>query len=427
MRARLARDTNQQETELEDPTRDKETENVLPTRGFHPMNPVSFMRFLSSVDRRRKRANHEFVKLGRNSSLLWVGEDSGGRRLAMWHVENREEDMAFSRRRSWRRLLEVDPGPAGGVLFLLSSTLAGPRHTHVGQMREALTAKGWEVRFGTDATPEDIVWVTRDPLIRPLFRDIKRRWKVEIHPASESPRSEMARLHPHGWIDGETFRIGLTFDPEPHVLGHELMHLLLYEQGYPDAVPFTKAALIMRDEVLTLLCGFLDVEVDRRLAELGFDLETDAIEHAQHAVKDELPPNLVELDHALLAFARLRNLPEGAARRRFVRWARRSHREAFAVATDLDRMLPKTLSPEDVTEGILAVADRFGIDPGFMPAPVTVHGRADIPVWCAQVRARAGELNAPAEAIDRLTAEWMVRPISKDNWPVQLPAGAHAS
>jgi len=392
-----------------------------PEPTFHPMDPASFMRFLWSCDRRRTRAPHGFLKLSRNSSLLWAGEDSRGRRLAMWHVGTREQDLVFSRRRSWSRLLEVDPGPAGGVLFSLSATLAGPRPADVSHMREALSGRGWEVRFGTDARPEDIAWVTRDPLIRPILRDIKRRWKVEIHPASESPAFEMARLHPHGWIDGDTFRIGLTSDPQPHVLGHELMHLLLYEQGYPDSVPFRDGAVLARDQISILLCGLLDVEVDRRLGELGFDVETDAVEHAEHAIKGELPPNLTELDHALLGFARLRNLPDGELRTSFIRWAEETHGEAFSIGKHLDHLLPTEMSPEDVTVGILMVADGFAIDPGFMPAPVTVRSHKDVPGWSDHIRSYARQLNGPVAAVDRLTDGWASRPIRKDDWPVQLP------
>lgn len=389
---------------------------------FHPMNPASFVWFLSSVDRRRSRARRDFTRLGRTSQLLWAGEDSRGRGLATWLVGNSEADRPFDRRRSWKRLLDIDPGPAGGVLFLFSSTLAGPRHADVARMREALAARRWELRFGTDARPIDIAWVARDPLVHPLLRDIRSRWKVEIHPASESPSGEMARLHPHGWIDGDTFRIGLTFDPKPHDLGHELMHLILHEQGYPDAVPFADGAPARHDQIMLLLCGLLDVEVDRRLAERGFGIVDDAVEHARHAVKDELPPNLTELDHTFIGFARLRDIPEGDVRRRYICWAKRTHRESFAIAVELDKLLPRELSPEDVAMAILLVADRFCIDPGFMPAPVTVSGRRDIPAWSERIRARAREVGAPTAPIDRLTTEWVTRPIEDDDWPVRISA-----
>jgi hypothetical protein len=391
-------------------------------RGFHPMDPASFVWFLSSVDRRRSLARRDFTRLGRASQLLWAGEDSRGRGLATWLVGNSEADRPFDRRRSWKRLLDIDPGPAGGVLFLFSSTLAGPRHADVARMREALAARRWELRFGTDARPIDIAWVARDPLVRPLMRDIRRRWKVEIHPASESPSGEMSRLHPHGWIDGEFFRIGLTFDPKPHDLGHELMHLLLYEQGYPDAVPFADGTPARRDQIMLLLCGLLDVEVDRRLAERGFGIVEEAVEHARHAINDELPPNLTELDHTFMGLARLRDLPEDDLRRRYIRWAKQAHRESFAIAVELDRLLPRTLSPEDIATAILVVADRFGIDPGFMPAPATVSGRGDVPTWSERIRAKARAVGAPTAPIDRLTTEWETRPIDDNDWPVRLPS-----
>jgi hypothetical protein len=288
-------------------------------------------------------------------------------------------------------------------------------------MRDALSARGWEVRFGTDARPEEIAWVTRDPLIRLILRDIKRRWRIEIHPASKSPAFEMARLHPHGWIDGDTFRIGLTSDPQPHVLGHELMHLLLYERGYPDSVPFRDGEVLARDQISILLCGLLDIEVDRQLGALGFDVETDAIEHAKHAIEGELPPNLTPLDHALLGFARLRSLPDGELRTDFIRWAEQTHGGAFSIAKQLDRVLPTSLSPEDVTVGILMVADGLGIDPGFMPAPMTIRSREDVPGWRDHIRSCARQLNAPVAAVDQLTDGWATRPIRKDDWPVLLP------
>jgi hypothetical protein len=392
-----------------------------PARGFHPLNPASFVWFLSAVDRRRTRLRQpEFVKLGRSSQLVWVGQDTKGRRLAMWLVGDAEADRRFDSRPSWKRLLTADPGPAGGVLFLFSSTFAGPRNSDARRMRDALAANHWDVRFGTDARPADIAWVARDPLVRPLLRDIRRRWKVEIHPASESPSGEMAPLHPHGWIDGDTFRIGLTFDPKPHHLGHELMHLLLYEQGYPDAVPFADGAPVVRDQVMTLLCGLLDVEVDRRLAERGFEIVADSIDYAEHAMKDELRHDLTELDHALIGFGRLRSLPEGGVRRRYARWAKRVHTSSFAVSADLDAFLPGQLSPEDITVAILLVADRFGIDPGFMPAPVSVRSRAEVGSWSERVCARAAWIGAPSGGIARRVAEWSTRPIDDDDWPVPL-------
>src|ERR1035437_7908448 len=103
-------------------------------RGFHPMDPASFVWFLSSVDRRRSLARRDFTKLGRASQLLWAGEDSRGRGLATWLVGDSEADCPFDRRRSWKRLLDIDPGPAGGVLFLFPPTLAGPRHADVARM-----------------------------------------------------------------------------------------------------------------------------------------------------------------------------------------------------------------------------------------------------------------------------------------------------
>ncbi len=227
----------------------------------HPFPIWSMRRLLERVDHRRT-ADLGMRRLGRHGSLVAAGHDSRGRLLGVYLIHHAEADLRFDRRRSWRHLLALDTEEAGGVVLLPSATLAGPSPADVSAMRDALGEHGWELVVGTDAGPEQIRRVRRDPRVRELWRQVGRRRRIEVHPASESPPNVGTLISHHAWTENGGVHIGLCADPDPEDLGHELMHIVLADEGYPNALRFVGC-----EEVDTImpLCGILDVEVDRRL------------------------------------------------------------------------------------------------------------------------------------------------------------------
>jgi hypothetical protein len=378
---------------------------------WHPAPMWSPMRLIRRVDRRR-RTSFEARRLGRYGSLLTLGHDSRGRRLAVYMVDEAEQDLRFDKRRSWRHLRAVDPGPAGGEVMILSASLAGPDADDLDAMRRAMASLGWALAIGTDASPEEIRWVRRDPAVRELWNLVRRtRPHIEVHPASEGPASMRVLLHPHAWTTKGSVHIGLTAEAHPEDLGHELMHVVIADEGYPNAIRFADAGDV---DTMVPLCGILDVEVDRRLRELGMTIR-DTVEDAEAMMEGDPSDRRWSIHEAsMILLGRLRAIPADL-RPRFEAWASEALPEALPPALTLDRMLPPALDPLDVAVGVLLAGSLTGSPIGFMPAPWTVDSSERVPAWQAAVSERAATLDA-AEHTKPAIVSWTVRPMKDEDW-----------
>lgn len=235
--------------------------------------------------------------------------------------------------------------------------------------------------------------------------------RIEVHPASEGPPSERALVQPHAWTTRVWVHIGLTADPDPENIGHELMHVVLAGEGYPNALRFVGSE---NEDTMVPLCGVLDVEVDRRLAELGMPF-ADTVEDAEAMMKlDVAPPHWTTLHAAHILLGRLRRIPSDM-RPAFEAWASRVLPAALPTAIELDRRLPEALSLLDVTIGVILAAAMLDVALGFMPAHSNVDAPEKVKAWQMAVRAHAATLGV-ADVIEPMLATWTERAILEEDW-----------
>jgi hypothetical protein len=227
-------------------------------------------------------------------------------------------------------------------------------------------------------------------------------------------------LHPHAWTTSTSVHIGLTAEPKPEDLAHELMHVVLADRGYPNALRFSE---FERVETMVGLCGILDLEVDRSLRVMGMTFR-DTADEAQAMMDADLDRrHWSPGDAAMILLGRLRAISQSDVKSRFEVWARDALPEAFAVATRLDEALPPALDPEAVAVGVVLAGELLAAPIQFIPAPWSVHSPEQLPGWLARVRARAVGLGV-GETVEPSLTQWLNHQIVQEDWSEPIkPSG----
>lgn len=201
-------------------------------------------------------------------SWIWaVPEDEVGKRM-----EDREGYSLWS--------TSAKPGE---TVIIMAPSLLAPNQEEFMRSIEKLNKRGIRVKFGIDPSPEEIQELTSDSKIKKILSMTDQ--DIEFRPISDLAYHSSLMFGPDtpvspppmAFVEGGEKKVFLKEGSDQIDVAHELMHLVMHTE-VPTA---TTGEDPIFHYVVTMNSIILDIEVDRRLEELGIKVDQKRIKETK--------------------------------------------------------------------------------------------------------------------------------------------------